>query len=78
MIENLDGPVVQNGIGKEKHGHIGPSPRSIDRKKAQTYGLDAIEVAVGISHQLIALLRGRIKADGMVHLVLRCKRHFVI
>src|SRR5690606_39548230 len=67
LVKYLDRTVIQNGIRKKKHGHIRPAPRAIDGKETQAYGLYAIEVAVGMGHQLIALLGGGIKADGMIH-----------
>ena len=68
---------VSNGIGKKEGCHVGASPRSIDGKEAQSDGLDAVEVGVGVCHEFVALFGGSVKADRMVNGRILAERHFL-
>ena len=77
MVENLDGLSPQNFLRKRKVRHIWSAKRTVHRKKAKPRRRNMIQMAVGICHQLIALLGSGIKTNGLVYSVLHGERHFL-
>lgn len=71
MIIDLDGLAADDLIGKFEVRHVRTAPGSVDSKEAQARGGDAVEMAVGVGHELIGFLRRRVEADGMIHIVRR-------
>ena len=78
IVEHLDGPVVQDGIRKEERRHVRPPPGAVDREEAQACRGDAVELAVGMGHQFVRLLRGRIEAHRMGNAALLRKGHVAV
>ena len=78
VIEDVDRPTGENRPGKEEQGHVGPAPGTIDRKEPQPGGRQPEEMAVGMGHQLVGLLRGRIQAHGMIDVLMHRERHLRI
>ena len=74
VVEDVNGPLFQNGLGKQEQRHVGTTPRAIDREETQTSGREAKQVAVGVGHQFIGLLRGGVQANGVVYVVVFAKR----
>ena len=56
VVEHFDGLVVENSIHEQEWRHVGPSPRAIYSKEAQSRCRQPVEFAVNIGHQLVALL----------------------
>src|SRR4051812_33182871 len=54
-IEYLDRLVLDDGLGKEKQRHIGPTPGAIHGKKAKAAAWHAIEMRIAMGHELIGL-----------------------
>src|SRR5947209_16623491 len=52
VIEKPDRGSFNDSPCEQKDRHIGPSPRSVDRKEPQTRDRQTIKMAIGISHQL--------------------------
>ena len=69
LVEDLDGFAPHNGRGKEMQGHVRAAPGAVDREKAQARAGQAVEVAVGMGHEFVALLGGRVQAHRMVHVM---------
>ena len=78
VVEYPDGFAFHQFIGEAEVCHIGSASRAIHREKAQAGTRNVIELAVGMSHQFIALLGSRIEADGIIHLVIGGVRHFLV
>lgn len=62
FIEDVDGPAFEDGFREQEQRHVGSPPGSVNRKETQAGGGKTIEMAVGMSHQLIGFFRGRVKA----------------
>ena len=75
MVEDLDRLAGQDVAGEGKIRHVRTAPGSIDGEKPQAGGRDAVEVAVGVGHQLVGFFCRGIEADGMVDVVVGRKRH---
>ena len=74
VVEDLDRFSLQNGAGELEEGHVRTAPRAVHGEKTQPRGGDAEEVAVGVRHQLVGLLGGRIEAHRVIHVVMHRKR----
>ena len=78
VIENLYGIALYEFIGKAEICHIGTSRRTIYGKKAEACRWNIIQFAVGMCHQLVALLGGSIEANWIIHLIVSRIRDFLI
>ena len=78
IIENLDGFAFHQLVGEAEVSHVGTAGGAIDGKEAQAGRGDVVELAIGMGHQLVALLRGGVEAYGVVHLVVCRIRHFLV
>ena len=56
-------------MGEELQGHVRAAPGAVDREEAQARAGQAVQMAVGMGHELVALLGGRVQAHGVVHVV---------
>lgn len=70
IIEYLNVFSFYQLIGETEVSHIGSAGRSVNGKETKTGTRNVIELAVGMSHQFVALLGGGIKADRVIHLVI--------
>ena len=78
IIEYLDGFAFHQFVGEAKICHVWTAGGAIDGEEAQTGRGDVVELRVGMSHQLVALLGGGVEAHGVVHLVVCRIRHFLV
>ena len=69
VVEDVDGPPFEDGLGRTGRGHVRPPPGTIDGEEAQAGGGQAVEMAVGMGHQFVGLLGGCVEADRMVDAV---------
>jgi len=66
VVVDADGLSFENGFRELEIGHIGPAPGSVDGKKSQAHGFQAVEVAVGVGHQFVRFFCRRVKTDGVI------------
>ena len=78
IVENGDRFAFHHLVGEAVIRHIWAAIGAIDREEAQAGCRDAIEMAVGESHQLVALLRGGVERDGLGHIVIRGERRLLL
>lgn len=78
IIENLDGFTFNKLISETEVCHIRTAGRAIDGEEAEAGRGDVVELAIGMGHQLVALLRGGVEAYGVVHLVVCRIRHLLV
>ena len=69
MVENLDGFAFADGLCEEHRCHVRASPGAVDREKAQAGHRDAVEFAVAVRQQFVALFGGCVEGDRTVCLV---------
>jgi hypothetical protein len=75
VVEDVDRPAFEDGLGEQEQRHVRPAPRAIDREEAQAGGRQAVEMAVGVRHQLVGLLGRGVQADRVVDAVVLGERH---
>ena len=78
IIENLDGVAFHQLVGEAKVSHIWTAGGAIDGKESEAGRGDVVELAIGMGHQLVALLGGGVEAYGVVHLVVCRIRHLLV
>ena len=78
IIENLDGLAFHQFVGEAEVSHVGTTCWAVDGEEAEAGRGDVVELGVGMSHQLVALLRGGVETYGVVHLVVCRIRHFLV
>ena len=78
VIEDLYLVTLHKLVGESEVGHIRASGRSIYSKETQTGRWDVVKLAVGMGHQLIALLSSGIEGHRIVHLVVSRVRHLLV
>ncbi len=61
--------------GEQPRRHVGPAPRAVDGEVAQAGGGQAVEVRVGVRHQLVGLLAGGVQAHRVVDRVVGGERN---
>lgn len=69
VVVNLDGFAPDNFIGEFEIRHVRAAEGAVYSEEAQARGGDAVEMAVGIGHELVRFLRRRVEADGVIHVV---------
>ena len=78
IVENLDGLAFHQLVGEAEVSHVGTAGGAIDGKEAKAGRGDVVELAIGMGHQLVALLRGGVEAYGVVHLVVCRIGHLLV
>lgn len=78
VVEYPDSFTFHKLVGETEVGHVGAACRPINGKEAEPGRGDVVELAVGMSHQLIAFLGGCIKRHGIVYLVICRIRHLLV
>ena len=73
-VENLDGLSMGNRCREEHRRHVRTPPGTIDSEETQTRGRNPVELGIGVSHQLIGLLRRPIETHLTVRLILLAER----
>ena len=78
IVENLDGLAFHQLVGEAEVSHVGTAGRAINCKETQACRWDVVELAIGMGHQLVALLGGGVEAYGVVHLVVCRIGHLLV
>ena len=78
IIEYLDGIAFHQLVGEAEVSHVGTACGTIDGKETEAGRGDVVEFRVGMSHKLVALLRGGVEAYGVVYLVVCRIGHFLV
>src|SRR5260370_1455982 len=69
-LKNLDRLALNDCPGKHKLRHVGPSPWPVDSEEPQPGDRKAVEVTVGMSHQLVGLFGRGVETNWMIGLVI--------
>ena len=69
VVEYLDGLAGFKLVGEAEVGHVGATGGTVDGKEAQPCAGDVVELAVGVGHELVALLGGVVQGNRVVHFV---------
>ena len=69
VVEDIDGAVFQDGLGKQEEGHVRATPRAVDGEKPETRAVKPEEAAVAVGHEFIGFLAGGIEGNRVVHIV---------
>src|SRR3546814_16289909 len=78
VIEEADGPPLEDRLGEDVGGHVGPPPRPVDSEEAQPGARQPVEVGIALGHQLVGPLGRRIeRARAVDPLVDRERKHLV-
>jgi len=75
VVEDVDRFAFQDGLGEQEHRHVRSTPGAVDGEEAETGGWEAVEMAVGMGHQFVGLLRGGVEAQRVVHVVVDAEGH---
>lgn len=78
VVEDLDGLSLPEFVGESEISHIRATGRAIDGEETESRGRDIIEFGVSMRQQFVALLRGGIEADGVVHFVVGRVGHLLV
>ena len=78
VIEDFDCFPLYQFVGKAEIGHVRTAGRTVDGEEAKAGAGDIVQFAVCMRHQFVALLRGGIEADGIIHLIVRGIGHFLV
>ncbi len=66
VVEDLDRAAREDGVGEFHRRHVGPAPGAVDREEAQARAGQAVEMGVGMRHQLVGALGGGVELERMV------------
>ena len=78
MVVNLDGFAFDQLVGEFEIGHVRPAHRAIDREEPEPGRGNLVELAIGMSEQLVGLLGCRIQRNRVVYLVVRRIGHLLV
>lgn len=78
IVEYLDGLAFHQLGGEAEVSHVRTAGWTIDGKESEAGRGDVVELAIGMGHQLVALLRGGVEAYGVVYLVFCRIRHLLV
>lgn len=78
IVEDLDLLSLYQLVGEAEVGHVRTASGAVDREKAQARGRDVVQLGIRVGQQFVRLLGSRVKADGVVHLVVRGVRHLFV
>jgi hypothetical protein len=78
VVEHVDRFAGQDLAREQEQGHVRPAPGAVDGEKAQAGGRQAEQVAVGMRHQFVGLLGGRVHAHRVVDAVLDGERQLAV
>lgn len=78
VVVDLDGLAPADLVGELEIRHVRATERPVNREEAQPRRRNAVEMAVGVRHELIRLLRRRIETDRMVDIVRRRERRLLL
>ena len=78
VVEYLDGLAGFELVGEAEVGHVGAAGGAVDGKEAQSRAGDVVEFAVGVGHELVALLGGGVQRYGVIDFVVGGVRDFLV
>ncbi len=78
VVENLDGLARLELVGEAEVGHVRAAGGAVDGKEAEARARDVVELAVGVRHELVALLGGGVQRNGVVHFVVCGVGNFLV
>ena len=78
VVENLDGLAGFELVGEAEVGHVRATCRAIDGKEAEACARDVVELAVGVCHELVALLGGSVQRDRVIDFVVGGVRDLLV
>ena len=78
VVEDFDGLAFHQFVGEAEVSHVGTAGGAIDGEEAEAGRGDVVELAIGMGHQLVALLGGGVEAHGIVYLVVSRVWHFLV
>jgi hypothetical protein len=64
LVVDVDGLALEDGAHELEQRHVGATPGTVDGEEAQARGGQAVEVGVGVGHQLVGLLARRVERQG--------------
>lgn len=67
FVEHLDRPPGQHRAREQQRRHVRPAPRAIHGEEAQAGGAQAVQLRVGMGHQLVGRLGRRVQRARLVH-----------
>ncbi len=78
VVENLDGLARLELVGETEVCHVRAASWAVDRKETQPRARDVVELAVGVCHELVALLGGGVQRDRVIDLVVGGIRNLLV
>ncbi len=75
IVEHVDRRAGQDRLREQEHRHVRTTPRAVHGEEAQAGGRDLVQVAVGVCHQLVGLLRRGVQRQRMIHVLVHAERH---
>jgi len=78
VVENLDGLARLELVGEAEVCHVRAASGAVDRKEAQPRARDVVELAVGVCHELVALLGGGVQRDRVIDFVVGGVRDLLV
>lgn len=78
VVENLDGLAGFELVGEAEVGHVRAAGGAVDGKEAEARARDVVELAVGVCHELVALLGGCVQRDRVIDFVVGGVRDLLI
>jgi len=78
VVENLDGLAGLELVGEAEVRHVRAASGAIDGKEAEPRARDVVELAVGVCHELVALLGGSVQRDRVIDLVVGGVRDLLV
>src|SRR3546814_2200230 len=66
VVEHVDRLAGQDLAREQEQRHVRPAPGPVDGEEAQAGGRQVEQVAVGVRHQFVGLLGGRVHAHRVV------------
>ena len=78
VVEDLDGFALHQLIGEAEVGHVRTASRAIHSEESQASGRNVIELRVGVCHQFVRFLSGRIEGNRVIHLIICAVRNLFV
>ena len=78
VVENLDGLAGLELVGEAEVCHVRAASGAVDGKEAEPRARDVVELAVGVCHELVALLGGSVQRDRVIDFVIGGVRDLLV
>lgn len=69
MVEYIDRPVFQNGLGEQEQSHVGAAPGAVYSKEPESRAMKIEQAAVRVGHEFVGFLAGGVQGDRVIHVV---------